>query len=215
MNPRITTLLLVITVAGGLNLGAQPPAGDRPPPPPPGPPPTVERFFEIIRNRNPDEYERLRQLRETDPTAFRQEILDRIERERARRGFAPPAVEGPGPRAFRNGDRETRRPRGGDAGDAMKVHSPEIEAHERKAQELAEQARSAKTDEERAALLKALRAELASAFDLREQMRRERIQQMRERLEKVESFLALRQANRDAILDRRVRELIGEDPTSW
>ena len=97
----------------------------------------------------------------------------------------------------------------------MAVHSPKLEAHERKAREIAELIRAAKTDEERATRTKELRDELARAFDLREQLRRERIKQMRERLEKVESFLAARQANRDAILDRRVSELLGEDTTSW
>ncbi len=214
MNIRIALLALLLPIAGVTQLAAQPPP-NREPGPPPGPPPSIEKFFDIIRQRNPEEYERLRQLRETDPAAFRAEIAARIEQERIRRGIGAPPGEGPGPRMAPRGDREFRRPRPGEEGDAMAVHSPEVEAHERKAREIAESLRAAKTDEERAARTRELRDELAQAFDLREQLRRERIKQMRERLEKVEAFLAARQANRDAILDRRVNELIGEDPTSW
>lgn len=215
MNIRIALFVLLLPLAGLTQLFAQPPPIREQHPPPLGPPPTIEKFFDIIRQRNPEEYERLRSLRETDPEAFLDEIESRIEQERIRRGLGAPPGQGPGPRMAPRRDREFRRLRPGDEGDAMSVHSPEVEAHEQKAREIAASLRTAKTDEERAARIQELRDELARAFDLREQLRRDRIKQMRERLDKLEAFLATRQSNRDAILDRRVNELIGEDPTSW
>jgi hypothetical protein len=216
-------LLLALALAPMRFAAAQPPPPGPPPhetPPPPvrpGPPPAVERFFEFIRQQDPEDYERLHRLRETNRAAFRAEIAERIRRERDRRGL-PEFHEGP-PFAWNAGpcgERKHHGPRGGRPdGAAMRIHSPELEALERRARELARAVREAETEEHRDQAEAELRDVLGRAFDLREQLRRERLQQMRAHLDAIEKFLAERAANRDAIIERRLRRLTDAPEMEW
>ncbi len=219
MNARIAKLLLIALSTATL-AWAQLPPGDKPPherrpmPPGPGQPPPIELFFEMMRQRNPEEFERLRRLRETDPAAFRAELAERIQRERGRRG-----VDG-GPLGRRGippyDEREARRapPARGD-GDVLHIRTPELDKMESKTRELARAFREAKSEDERSKMKEELRGEIARLFDLRERLRRERVEQMRERLEKVEQLLADRAAHREAIIERRLNEMSGADATAW
>ena len=63
--------------------------------------------------------------------------------------------------------------------------------------------------------LEELRGVLSKAFDMRESLRRERLSRMQERLVRAQTLLDERASNRTAIIERRLRELIRDDPTAW
>lgn len=216
-----------------LALLAAPHAGAQPPDPlpmatPPGPPPAgvfgderplrppIERFFAILKQTDPEEYERLRALREKDPVAFRAEIAQRLIQERERRA----------PRGDRNGEREGRRPARGalepgpytppmGAFDAWASPNPEADQLELKSRELARALKEATSPEDQARLRAELKSTLLRAFELREQMRRERLAQMEDRVIRIKKLLDERAAQRDAIIQRRMDELIGSETLAW
>ena len=80
---------------------------------------------------------------------------------------------------------------------------------EREGMELAEQARRASPEEKEAASKK-LQENLAKQFDLREEQRIREITELKRRVEALEKALGDRKTNKDKIVDRRRRELLGE-----
>ncbi len=73
------------------SLRAQPPS-DRPGP---GRPEAVERWLKVQKEKNPEDFERLRLLREEDPEAFRAHMRDRVEHVRKRTDHRRGAPPGP------------------------------------------------------------------------------------------------------------------------
>lgn len=181
------------------------------------PPPPVQRFFEILKEKNPEEFERLKQLRKDDPEAFRKELTDRLRTELERRGLYGEAGDG-GP--FRQGKGFKGEPGGrhfhadGDV-EGWAVQSPELEQLEVKTRQLAHAIRDSNSPEEQAKLREELKGELTKEFDLREQMRKDRLAQMEKRVEKIKTIMEQRQAQRDAIIQRRMEELTEQDALAW
>lgn len=216
MKRRHGLALMLISMVS-LSAPAQPPAheADAPPPPMgeprgpgPGGHPPVHRFFEHIKKTNPEEFERLRQLRESDPEAFREELTRRLTEARQRRE----EVGGVKPGGRR--DAEFRPHPRGDA-DAMQVDSPELDRLELETRERARSVREAGTADEREKARAALKASLEKSFDLRERLRAERLAKMETRLKKIRQMLDERQGRRDEIIERRVRELTDSEPLAW
>lgn len=183
--------------------------GDRP----------VQQFLDMLRERNPEEFERLRKLREENPEAFRAELRQKLDRERERRGMRGEPGEGP---RWQRGPGEPNEPRGrpregrpGPDADGMHVRSPEIDRLELKARELAHAYRAATNEGEKNEMRDALKAALQESFDLREKIRRERFAQMEQRVNRIRTMLDERQARRDAIIDRRLKELTESDALAW
>lgn len=186
---------------------------------PDGGPPT-QQFLDMLRNRNPEEFERMRRLREEDPEAFREELRNRIRRERERMGRDAGPDEGP---AWRRGGQELRERIGrqvveGGVRHAMSsesLRSPELDQLERKAGDLARAVREAPDDAAKAKARSDLRAALASSFDLREKMRRERFKHMEAQVTKVREMLDTRQVHRDEIIDKRLQSMTEGDALAW
>ena len=206
MNTR--WLILLTLLAASVATAAPPPpepAFDEPPPGPP--PPHVQRFFEVMRERDPEEFERMRQLRESDPAAFRAELGERLRKARERQAggdFKPTGQpgEGPGPH---------RRPRRDGQGDALFVNSPELRELEAGAGHLIRQIRELEAGPERSEAIASLRDTLTRAFDLRQQLRRTRVAEMKERLLEVESLLDKRELERAQVIEHQLSVLIGGD----
>jgi hypothetical protein len=85
----------------------------------------------------------------------------------------------------------------------------EMRRLEREGMELAEQARRA-PPEEKDATSKKLSENLAKQFDLREEQRVREIAELKRRVDALEKALGDRKTNKDKIVDRRRRELLGE-----
>ncbi len=165
------------------------------------PPRAVERLLEAIRQQRPDEYDRLLRLRRDNPARFQEELRRRFDESARRRGLATnaapvaepaPAVAGPAPT-----DVEER-----------------VAEIMREVIRLAEEYPRAPSSE-RNAQRERIRNLVAAAFDLREQDRVRRVQRLRQELDRLKEELDQRRRNRDAIVDRKVAEILGADPTSW
>ena len=202
---KMKTLVLMLLPMAGFSALAQPPPrerdGERPPPP-------VHRFFEHIKKSNPEEFERLRQLREADPEAFREELSRRLVEAR-RQGDEMGGVKPGGMRDAAG------RPRMRDEDGAWQVESPELDRLEIESRNLARSVRDAGTADARESALATLKATLEKSFDLRERLRAERLAKMEARLQKVRQLLDERQGKRDEIIERRARELTETEPLAW
>jgi len=80
---------------------------------------------------------------------------------------------------------------------------------DREGRELAEQVRRG-PPEEREAATKKLQDNLAKQFDLREEQRVREIAELKRRVEGLEKSLTDRKANKEKIVERRKKELLGE-----
>jgi hypothetical protein len=80
---------------------------------------------------------------------------------------------------------------------------------DREGMELAEQVRRG-PPEEREAATKKLQENLAKQFDLREEQRVREISELKRRIEGLEKSLTDRKANKEKIVERRKKELLGE-----
>lgn len=187
---------------------------------PDGSGPPIQQFLDMLRSGNPEEFERMRKLREENPEAFREELRNRIRRERERAGREGGPDEGP---AWRRGGPELRERIGrqvveGGVRHAMSsesLRSPELDQLERRAGELARAVREAPDDAAKEKARGDLRTALAGAFDLREKMRRERFKHMEAQLTKVRDMLDSRQAHRDEIIDKRLQSMTEGDALAW
>lgn len=172
-------------------------------------PPPVQRFFDLLKERDPAEYARLRELRKNDPDAFRAELAERLTGLRERRGArGEPDVRDmrePGRHMGRSGNMERGPER-----------NPELEMAERLAKETAAAVRTATSDEEKKKLMAQLKDEVGDIFNIRETMRRERIRQMEDHVAKIKQVLDERRAQREEIIERRVNQLLQpESADSW
>lgn len=243
--------LALIAAAGGMTLGAW--AQDPTPAPegseaPPGPSPVRERFgrgdfrgggpggamtdrwMQRLEETKPDEFARLRELREREPESFRtearrflrDELTQKIRREhpgvlealqslpeadrewllsrvlgfehgfRGNMGGGPPGPGGPG------------------------AQEPNTRGDEEEAQlsRIGSDYREAKTEQDRARIKSVLRAEVQTSFQRRHERRRKELDVMEAKLKEARAFLADRERNEAAIVDKRVDELIAPPPAS-
>jgi hypothetical protein len=85
----------------------------------------------------------------------------------------------------------------------------EMRRLEREGRDLAEKARQGSPEEKNASVMK-LQENLSKQFDLREEQRVREIGELKRRVESLEKSLAERKANKDKIVDKRRREMMGE-----
>ncbi len=60
-----------------------------------------------------------------------------------------------------------------------------------------------------------IREQIAQTYELRERDRAARIRKMEEELVRLKGEIEERRGHRDQIIDRKVAEVLGEDPTAW
>jgi hypothetical protein len=184
---------------------AAPRDGDRPRPPAPPLPPTPPGAPRDGRegNRrpappfNPEEVGQW--LRDNEPESFRHlnQLQEDGRRDEAQRFLAEASV-----RMRDLSDLKQRDPK---AFERMQ----EMRRLEREGGELAEQGRKA-SPEEKDAVSRKLQENLSKQFDLREDQRVREIGELKRRVEALEKSLGERKANKDKIVERRRRELMGE-----
>lgn len=149
----------------------------------------VDRLLEHIKRSDPGEHERLVALRRENPEAFQQALRRKLGQGRLR--------EGAGSR--------TERPVNTEAATAERMG---------RVDGLAEEYRRAR-GEEREKLRARIRENIGEVYDTRERDRTRRIRQMEEELVHMKKEIENRRELRDKIIDRKVGELLGEDPTAW
>lgn len=165
-------------------------------------PTPLRRFFEDLRRRDPQEYQRLLDLRTRDPIAFREEMMERLRHKKGKLG----------PHA---GHRSERRQRLHIRGAVDPLPPPplappyhaELTAEETRAVELAKRWKEENNPAAKSAIEKELRAALERAFEIRQQSRKVWLAELRERVAELEETIETREKNREVIIERRFREL--------
>lgn len=175
----------------------------------------VDRLLEHIKRSNPGEYERLATLRRENPEAF-QEALRRKFEEVSGRLREKGDVPRRGEIRSKGAGGEAVRPHAADGAETTKRAKGEAAAAERMARVngMVEEYRRAR-GEERENLRSRIRENIGEVYDTRERDRTRRIRQMEEELVRMKKEIENRRELRDKIIDRKVGELLGEDPTAW
>jgi hypothetical protein len=236
------TLLLLICVLAGFpgSLFAQEPMEPGMPPPPdefgpPGegepPPPMMEpggespapvdQWMERMKDRHPEDFEHLREMREKDPMAFRGVLRQRLTDERvlAKLKEHQEVYEA----LMRLPEQERKEvlrslspsaPFGGPGGGPGK-RDPKIREMERETLEMSRAFRAAKDETEKTRIRGDLRAKLEELFDLRERERKSHIDRIEKDLAELQKTLADRQAHRDEIITRRLEQLTEGEKLGW
>lgn len=227
-------------LGGGLAVAVaqeEPDMGPPPHPPPPHemdgmepghrprPDRPLERFMHQLQDRHPEEFERLRHMRETNPREFRSHLRNRRNQLRKMQiveflGEQPrfrEAVEQMSPEereqvanrfaeAFRQ-DRGPRPPK-------PDFVNNEIGRFEAGLHDLAREYQAA-GDDEKPEIKQRIRSQLEIVFDLQEEQRRRHVEEAEKRLHRLQTMLNQRAENRDEVIDRKVLELTDGDPLKW
>ena len=164
------------------------------PPAPPAPPPVERRAMQPF---NPDDVRAW--LRENEPETHRR--LMEVQ-EGGRRAEAMRILEDAAPRMREMNELKQRDPRGYE-----KVM--DMRRLERESVEQADAARRAAPDQREAAVQK-LKETLGRLFDAREEVRVRELAELKRRVEALEKALGDRKANKERLVERRRRELMGE-----
>jgi hypothetical protein len=180
---------------------------------------SVEQWMMELKERNPEEFEKMRRMREEDPEAFRQALHDKVRKVRAafiagrypqlhaaimalppeERDWILGRLQQHGPHAEL---RETgRRP------------SPEMEGLEKNAGELARAYRQAENPQDKRRIRAELSGVLEKLFDQREAMRARELENMERKIDALKADIEKRKSHRAEIIEARVKNLTeGESP---
>lgn len=147
-------------------------------------PGAVEIWLKGLKERNPEEFERLSKLRTEDPAAFQKELRERLQK-------------------MRDG--------GAKLHDEIVRRYPELLKQDQETHKLIESYKAASPDDKKQ-IRAELKKKLGEFFELREKARQETIQHLESQLGQLKKDAERRKANRDAIIDRRLKELTENDP---
>lgn len=165
----------------------------------------VEQVMKRIKQRNPEEFERLNKLRQEDPEAFRKALKDRLDKAHwgGRAGSNKVvATVAPGERDQGQGVQHARNPGGNDGA----RRNAELNKCEQDIRALAESYKRASPDEQK--MLQAdLKKKISETFELREKLRQEAIQRVEAQLTKLKKEATLGKAKREAVVESRFKEL--------
>ncbi len=203
---------------------APPPDRHEPFPPPlerePFPPP-VERWMEHLRDNDPEAFEHFHNLQTENPDAFRKELRERLREKRS-------AHERHGKQEWRKHFEDMpeherkERMRTSYREKFQKVTerkllrgNPEIRELEKQTKTLAQSYRKAESQEEKETIRTELSNTLNTLFDLRSEARKASIDKMQKKLTHLQGKMAERESQRDAIIGRRLQDLLDADTLIW
>ncbi len=202
----------------------------------------AERLLPLIAERHPELAEKLRRLRDRSPEEFRCVLADAIAMrldealERRERPAFGPAARGMGPRPpeprpdgpeWDEGEREIREQHMALEREAQELHRHNEEL-ERRSHELAQRFRELRERREpdREPELDEVRHQIAQTveehFNVRTELRRIELRRvemelarLREAVERIRHDLERREGARGPIIERRLRQLLGEGGEGW
>lgn len=193
-----------------------------------GPPATegehIDKWLAMLKERNPEEFEKMQRMRQDNPEEFRRHLHQKLQEVRMRGGSMRerPQVM----KVLRDLPAEDRewvmqRLQSGGTGmavdgrrgfpDFRHVMSPEIEQGERRCRELARTVRDATTEGAKVAAKQELRGQIAIVFDLREKQRAEMVRTIDEKVAKLRQQLEERKNRREQLIDEEVQKSISGD----
>jgi hypothetical protein len=172
----------------------------------------VEAWMKRMQERNPEEFERLSKLRAENPDAFQKVLKERLAKMRDGRLDELPHVKAfmdKLPAEEREQFFKRLREGGGKMREEWTKHNADLNKSEQEIRKLVTAYKKANTEEQ-----KKLRADLkqnvGEAFELREKSRQENIQRMESQLAKLKKDAEKRKAEREAIIESRLKELLAD-----
>ena len=167
---------------------------------------SVEQVLKRMKLRNPEEFERLNKLRQEDPDAFRKALKDRLDKVRG----GPPSdrIAADVASGSERGQaiQHARNPASNASRDDWMRRYPELGKREQDIRTLVENYKAAAPDEQKK-LQADLKKKISETFELREKLRQEAIQRVETQLARLKKDAAPGKANREAIVERRFKEL--------
>ncbi len=186
--------------------------------------PMVERWLEKLKHENPAEYERMRRLRDENLPAFREEMRNKFKNEllmrlqREHPALYESLMNGPEhdrewllDRLLRPNPQGNVQPKN----DLGGPRAPPPDENEEKVRQLAQNYRAATDPAEKDKIRAEIRSELNKSFDLRMQHRQAEVEGFEKRIAEMRTNLDARNANRKAIVDRRLKELTEGENLAW
>ncbi|MEW6279526.1 MAG: hypothetical protein AB1758_12935 [Candidatus Eremiobacterota bacterium] len=162
----------------------------RPPGPPPVPPEVEKEFLEFLQSQDPDRAAELSELRKSRPEVYRHALASHVERYMFLKQMKEEDPEG-----YQLGLEELK-----------------LDGRVRK---LARAYTQTQDKEQRAALRKQAEEAVARLFDIRQQNRRRHVERMEKELARLKSQVDERQKKRQAIVERRVEEVLSDPDLEW
>ena len=184
--------------------------------------PPIEMWLDMIKEKDPAEYEKLIALKNENPNAFYNNLRYRVKLERFKSDLQehPKVME-----VFDALSEEDRRwivskiqpPKKMQSPGApqSRIASPEINTAEQTSIELTQKYHQTKDEKEKQKIKEDIRTQLNKTFDLREQKRAEELNTIQTHLQTLEQTVESRKANRDAIIEQRLHQLTEGDEWEW
>ena len=180
----------------------------------------VDLWLNHLRVRDPDEYARLTELRMKDPDKFHAEMHKKLQHQQSlevldknprfkqmfdqlpeeERTRITELISQP---VMRKGPGKHGKP------------DPEIEKLEAETGELACLYQEAPDAAEKQKIKDTIRSKLETLFDLRQKDREQMIARMEKKMADLRKNLDEKKGRREEIIDRRLKDLIGDDPLAW
>jgi hypothetical protein len=171
---------------------------------------TAERYLEALKRERPGDFERLVRLRRENPDEFRREMRRRWEeRERREAPAERPPIQA---RHIENPTAKPERP--SEPVETRASSAQQVDQIMAEVERLAERYRQA-DPAQRESIAAKVKQLVTRAFELREQERMQRVQRMERELQALKEELQRRQQHRKEIIERKVAEVLGMDPTAW
>ncbi|MCX7006744.1 MAG: hypothetical protein NTY53_05775, partial [Kiritimatiellaeota bacterium] len=173
----------------------------------------VEAWMKRLQERNPDEFERLSKLRTENPEGFQKVLKERLVKVRDSKKLEDlPHVKAfmeKMPTEEREQFLKRLREGGGKIREEWAKHNANLDKFEQDARKLVAAYKTANVDDK-----KKLRADLkknvGETFELREKARQEVIQRVEGQLAKLKKDSEKRKADREAIVESRLKELLAD-----
>ncbi|NKB25381.1 MAG: hypothetical protein GKR87_13595 [Kiritimatiellae bacterium] len=172
--------------------------------------------MEKLKERNPEEYARVQQLRQDDLQAFREELRHRLDQRRfdaARHHDAdfqerfkdlPPEMQERLENRFR--DRPLKKSDG---------QYPEIKKLHQKTKQLSKDHRKTMDTDKREEIKAELKTTLEELFDMREAKRTKKLEALEKNIQHQKKNMEKRKGQRNEIIERRLQKLTDGDPLEW
>ncbi len=192
--------------------------------------PMVERWLQRLQHEQPEEHARLVGLRDGNPEEFHREMRRRLRAEISRKieqehpavyqaiqGLPEEEREWLVSRVYGFGSDERGGPRGPGpgiegGGPPRGPWSNRPDDSEAEVRRLAQSFHQAGSEGEREQIRQTMRRHLAQSFKTKHEERQRELQQMMDKLQEARKFLDERERSQDAIIDRRVEELLSPRP---
>ena len=173
---------------------------------PGGPGAMVHRWMEKLKQDNPAEFERLNQLRQEDPLAFRQAMMTKLQKER---GKHMPKMDrqdkrgGHADKSFKKGDHGDKSFKGGAKRPRHHGPNPEVIAQ-------AQKVKAAQSDSERQAAISELKDMIRENMAQRREEHLKKISQIETALEHLKGELERNDEKQDKRVDEWVDRLLND-----